>query len=69
VKPIEQQAEGEDIAVWTMYFDGASTRDSAGSGVVLISHTKETISLLLGPHIVPFLPILLAIILPFITYI
>jgi ribonuclease HI len=45
VKPIEQQAEGEDISVWTMYFDGASTRDSAGAGVVLISPTKETISL------------------------
>jgi ribonuclease HI len=45
VKPIEQQAEGEDIVVWTMYFDGASTRDSAGAGVVLISPTKETISL------------------------
>jgi ribonuclease HI len=28
-----------------MYLDGASTRDSAGAGVVLISPTKETISL------------------------
>ena len=45
VKPIEQQAESENIAVWTMYFDGASTRDSAGAGVVLISPSKETISL------------------------
>jgi hypothetical protein len=29
----------------------------------------HTSSKMLGPHIVPFLPILLAIILPFITYI
>jgi hypothetical protein len=45
VKPIEQPAECENIAVWTMYFYGASTKDSAGARVVLISPSKETISL------------------------
>jgi hypothetical protein len=45
VKPIEQKSNGEDISVWTMYFDGATTKDSAGAGVVLISPSKETISL------------------------
>jgi ribonuclease HI len=28
-----------------MYFDGANTKDSTGAGVVLISPSKETISL------------------------
>ena len=32
-------------AIWTMYFDGASTQRSAGAGVVLISPSKENIHL------------------------
>jgi hypothetical protein len=44
VNPIEKQSDGEDISVWTMYFDGASTKDSAGARVVLISPSKEIIS-------------------------
>jgi ribonuclease HI len=45
LKPIEPQTDDKNISVWTMYFDGASTKDSAGAGVVLISPSKETISL------------------------
>jgi hypothetical protein len=37
VKPTEQQTDEKGVPVWTMYFDGASTKDSAGAGVVLIS--------------------------------
>jgi hypothetical protein len=45
VKPIKQQTDDKNVSFWTMYFDGASTKDSAGAGVVLISPSKETISL------------------------
>jgi ribonuclease HI len=45
VKPIEPQADDKNVSIWTMYFDGASTKDSAGAGVVLISPSKKTISL------------------------
>jgi ribonuclease HI len=45
VKPTEQQTDDKSVPVWTMYFDGASTKDSAGAGVVLISPLKETIHL------------------------
>jgi ribonuclease HI len=45
VKPIEQQTDDKNVSVWTMYFDGASTKDSTGAGVVLISPSKETIYL------------------------
>jgi ribonuclease HI len=45
MKPVAQQSDGEDISVWTMYFDGANTKDSICAGVVLISPSKETISL------------------------
>jgi len=31
--------------VWKMFFDGASSRESVGVGVVFISPTQETISL------------------------
>ena len=31
--------------IWTMYFDGASAQNSAGTGVVLISPSKENIHL------------------------
>jgi ribonuclease HI len=31
--------------VWTMFFDGASTKDSTGAGVVLISLSKEAMHL------------------------
>jgi ribonuclease HI len=44
-KPTEQQTDDNNISVWTMYFDGASTKDSAGTRVVLISPSKETIHL------------------------
>jgi ribonuclease HI len=45
VKPIEKQTDDKNVSVWTMYFDGASTKYSAGAGVVLISPSKETIYL------------------------
>ena len=45
VKSTEQQIDDKDVPVWTMYFDGASTKDSAGAVVVLISPLKETIHL------------------------
>ena len=31
--------------MWSMFFNGASTKDSAGAGVVLISPSKEAIHL------------------------
>jgi hypothetical protein len=31
--------------VWKMFFDGASSRESVGVGVVFISPTQETISM------------------------
>jgi hypothetical protein len=34
-----------NVSVWKMFFDGASSRESVGAGVVFISPTQETISL------------------------
>jgi hypothetical protein len=34
-----------NVYVWRMFFDGASSRESVGVGVVFISPTQETISL------------------------
>jgi ribonuclease HI len=31
--------------VWKMFFDGASSREGAGAGVVFVSPAQETISL------------------------
>jgi ribonuclease HI len=44
-KPTYQQTDGESTPIWSMFFDGASTKDSAGAGVVLISPSKEAIHL------------------------
>ena len=44
-KPTCQQPEEVTTAIWTMYFDGASTQSSVGAGVVLISPSKENIHL------------------------
>jgi hypothetical protein len=44
-KPTYQQTDEETILVWTMFFYGASTKDSAGAGVVLISPSKEAMHL------------------------
>ena len=44
-KPTYKQTDGESTPMWTMFFDGASTKDSAGAGVVLISPSKEAIHL------------------------
>ena len=44
-KPTYQQPEEVTTSVWNMYFDGASTQDSAGAGVVFVSPSKETIHL------------------------
>jgi ribonuclease HI len=44
-KPTYQQTDEECIPMWTMFFDGASTKDSAGAGVVLISPSKEAMHL------------------------
>jgi ribonuclease HI len=44
-KPTYQQSNGESTPFWSTFFDGASTEDSAGAGVVLISPSKETIHL------------------------
>jgi hypothetical protein len=40
-----QQTDEESIPMWTMFFDGASTKDSVGTGVVLISPSKEAMHL------------------------
>ena len=45
IKPTHKQPEEVTIAIWTMYFDGASAQSSAGTGVVLISPSKENIHL------------------------
>jgi ribonuclease HI len=42
-KPTYQQNNGEITPVWTMFFDGANTKDSASASVVLISPSKEAI--------------------------
>jgi ribonuclease HI len=42
-KPTYQQTDGESTPMWTMFFDGASTKDSTGAGVVLVSPSKEAI--------------------------
>ena len=44
-KPTCQHPEEVATSVWKMYFDGASTQNSASSGVVLISPSKENIHL------------------------
>jgi ribonuclease HI len=44
-KPTYQQTDEKCIPMWTMFFDGASTKDSAGAGVVLISPLKEAMHL------------------------
>jgi ribonuclease HI len=44
-KPTYQQTDGESTPMWTMFFDGVITKDSASSGVVLISPTKEVMHL------------------------
>ena len=43
--PTCQHPEEVTTVVWNMYFDGASTQNSTGAGVVLISPSKETIHL------------------------
>jgi ribonuclease HI len=45
VKPTEQQTDEKGAPVWTMCFDGASTKDSIGVGVVLISPLEEAMHL------------------------
>ena len=40
-----QQPEEVTTSIWSMYFDGASTQNSVGVGVVLISPSKENIHL------------------------
>jgi hypothetical protein len=37
-----QPIETEEDNLWTMFFDGACTKDSIGAGVVLISPSKKT---------------------------
>jgi ribonuclease HI len=44
-KPTYQQTDGESTPMWSMFFDGASTKGSVGAGVVLISPSKEAIHL------------------------
>ena len=44
-KPTYQHPEEVTTVVWKMYFDGASTQNLAGAGVVLISPSKENIHL------------------------
>ena len=43
--PTYQQPEEVTIVIWTMYFDGASAQNSAGTSIVLISPSKENIHL------------------------
>jgi hypothetical protein len=44
-KPTYQQTDGESTPVWSMFFYGSITKESAGAGVVLISPSKEAIHL------------------------
>jgi hypothetical protein len=44
-KPICQSSKVESTTIWSMFFDGACSRESAGAGVVFISPSKETIHL------------------------
>jgi ribonuclease HI len=44
-KPTNQQTDGDSTPIQSMFFDGASTKESTGAGVVLISPSKETIHL------------------------
>ena len=44
-KPTRQQPEEVTTMIWTMYFDGATTHNLEGVGVVLISPSKENIHL------------------------
>jgi hypothetical protein len=37
-----QPAEIGENDLWTMFFDGACTRESTGAGIVIISPLKET---------------------------
>jgi ribonuclease HI len=41
-KPAVQSLEVAEDDLWTMFFDGACTRESTGAGVVFISPSKET---------------------------
>jgi hypothetical protein len=41
-KPAFQSTEVAEDDIWTMFFDGACTKESAGAGVVLISPSKKT---------------------------
>ena len=41
-KPAVQPIDiGEGSGIWTMFFDGACTKESAGAGIVFISPSKE----------------------------
>jgi hypothetical protein len=44
-KSIYQSSEVENTLIWSMFFDGACSRESAGEGVVFVSPSKETIHL------------------------
>ena len=44
-KTTHPQPEEVTTVIWTMYLDGASTQNSAGVGIVLISPSKENIHL------------------------
>ena len=41
-KPIMQPTKIGENDLWTMFFDGACTRESTGAGIVIISPLKET---------------------------
>lgn len=41
----EKQQEDGRVRLWRMYFDGSSSREGAGAGVVLISPSKEVTTL------------------------
>jgi hypothetical protein len=41
-KPTVQPIETAKDDLWTMFFDGACTKESVGAGVVLISPSKKT---------------------------
>ena len=43
--PTCPQHEEVTTMIWTMYFDGASTQNSSGTGIVLISPANENIHL------------------------
>ena len=44
-KPVKRSVEQEN-ELWQMYFDGSSSKEGAGAGILLISHGGESLGLM-----------------------